>query len=508
MYATKTLDFLEGCQKPVRLFALTGVTAALVMGSFWARPAVAQDASAGARAVRLSLVEGQVRVTEDGQVIADPATTNLPLFEGTEIATGNDGKAEVQLEDGSVARISPNSTLTLTQLSQQGNSKRTAAVVNGGLVYLELQPSTDANRFVVSFGQVSLSARSYSVVRLNLDTPPGQVAVFSGDVQATEGSEAPVEAHGGQSLSFDDSGHSSLAETIAPDSWDGWNADLDQTVSQEQEQKTVASGEIANNQSLGASDLDANGNWYNVPSQGYVWSPYAASEAGFDPYGYGNWVYYPRFGYVFVSGYSWGYAPFACGNWDFYDGFGWGWSSGMGCNPWWGYGGRGWAFNYRSYPMGYRPPMRPHPGPERPGGGSGLALSHVIAVDRRQGGFGGSGVVRSSGPITIAGRVVEPLRPIAVRQPYSRGGLGFAARATGNGFGNTGRPSLLNQGPRPQGGQPGGYGARPSQPSRPQSGQPSHFSGGNMGGGGSSHVSSGGGGGGGSHPSGGGASHK
>jgi hypothetical protein len=452
------------------------------------------------------MVEGQVRVTQDGQVIADPATTNLPLFEGSQISTGNDGKAEVQLEDGSVARISPNSTLTLTELSQQGNSKRTAAVVNGGLVYLEMQPSTDANRFVVSFGPVSFSARSNSVVRVNEDTPPGQIAVFSGDVQATEGNNAPIEAHGGQNLSFDVDGHSDLAGTIAPDSWDGWNADMDQAVSQEQEQKTVASGEIANNQSLGASDLDANGNWYNVPGQGYVWSPYVASEPGWDPYGYGNWVNYPRFGYVFVSGYPWGYAPYACGNWDFYDGFGWGWNAGLGCNPWWGYGG-GWAFNYRTYPMGYRPPMRPHPGPVRPGGGIGLAVSHMIPVDRRPGGFGGSGVVRSTGPVTIGGRVVQPLRPIAVRQPYDRGGLGYTPRATGNGFGNTGRPSLLNQGSRPQGGQPGGYGARPSQPSRPQGGQPSHLSGGNTGGGGSSHMSSGGGGGG-SHPSAGGSSHK
>src|SRR5271165_1545543 len=77
-------------------------------------PAGAQGADS--RAVRLTNVEGQVRVVQDGQVIADPAYNNLPLFEGSQINTGNDGRAEVQLEDGSVARLSPNSTLTFTVL--------------------------------------------------------------------------------------------------------------------------------------------------------------------------------------------------------------------------------------------------------------------------------------------------------------------------------------------------------------------------------------------------------
>ena len=41
------------------------------------------------------------------------------------------------------------------------------------------------------------------------------------------------------------------------------------------------------------NDLDANGNWYDVPGQGYVWSPYDASNPGWDPYGNGNWVLIP-----------------------------------------------------------------------------------------------------------------------------------------------------------------------------------------------------------------------
>ena len=47
--------------------------------------------------------------------------------------------------------------------------------------------------------------------------------------------------------------------------------------------------------------------------QGYIWSPYDAANAGFDPYGIGNWMWTPGFGYIWASGYPWGYMPFQCG---------------------------------------------------------------------------------------------------------------------------------------------------------------------------------------------------
>ncbi len=55
--------------------------------------------------MRLSSVDGQVQVAQGGDVLADHALVNTPLFEGTQISTGDDGRAEIQFEDGSVARI-------------------------------------------------------------------------------------------------------------------------------------------------------------------------------------------------------------------------------------------------------------------------------------------------------------------------------------------------------------------------------------------------------------------
>ena len=99
--------------------------------------ALADESAQAVSAARLSSVDGQVQISQGNQVIADRAVANAPLFEGTRVATGDDGRAEIQLEDGSMARLSPNSSLTLTVLrgpGGTGNSEGDSEIVlNTGL---------------------------------------------------------------------------------------------------------------------------------------------------------------------------------------------------------------------------------------------------------------------------------------------------------------------------------------------------------------------------------------
>lgn len=409
-------------------------------------PAKAQ-VNPDARAVRLSSVDGKVKVVQDGQVVADPAYANMPIFEGSQISTADDGNAEIQFEDGGIVRLSPNSSISLPVLQKQGSGARTEITVNGGLCYFELQPSNSTDSVLVRFGPASFTPSSFSVVRITLDQPPGSLAVFSGNIHVDQGDAMQVEVHGGESLALNASDPSNykLDETIASDSWDSWNADRDQALNAQGNEKTAATSKYGNS-AAGFSDLDANGNWYDVPGQGYVWSPYDAQATGsaWDPYGYGNWVNYPGYGYLFVSGYDWGYAPFACGTWNFYDSFGWGWYPGSACNPWWGnygyapYGG--WGYNVGRPPRGYLPPRRPRSGPGQPhpvGGGMHPVIAggnHVIHVDHRP---AGDGELSLNGgqthPVIIGGHTVEPMRPLVPRQAYDRTAAGFANRPEGPG---------------------------------------------------------------------------
>ena len=98
-----------------RLAGFLGM-AALVGGLVLLAPGMRADdegdqaSQQGARAVRLSYVEGEVRLYQGSEMLAEKALANTPLFEGARVDTGNDGRAEIQFEDGSVARISPQSS--------------------------------------------------------------------------------------------------------------------------------------------------------------------------------------------------------------------------------------------------------------------------------------------------------------------------------------------------------------------------------------------------------------
>jgi len=110
--------------------------------------------------------------------------------------------------------------------------------------------------------------------------------------------------HGGESLalSANDVSRYTLNETIEPDSWDSWNSDRDQVLTSEAATATGATKNYAQSSNPAWNDLDANGNWYNVPGQGNIWSPYEASNAGWDPYGNGNWGYSPGLGIAGFQG--------------------------------------------------------------------------------------------------------------------------------------------------------------------------------------------------------------
>ena len=103
-----------------------------------------------------------------------------------------------------------------------------------------------------------------------------------------------------------------------------------------------------------SQDLDAYGQWTNVPDYGDVWFPSAGP--GWAPYRDGRWVYEPYYGWTWVSYEPWGWAPYHYGRWFVYGGS-WGWWPGPvygGYHPMWapayvsffGFGGGGWGFNF------------------------------------------------------------------------------------------------------------------------------------------------------------------
>ncbi len=512
-----------------------------------------QGSGQPARAVRLSYVDGQVTLSQGGQVLAQQAVANAPLLEGMQLTTADSGKAEIQFEDGSVARLSPDSSLTVQVLQGAGTTAHAVLALNSGLAYFEFQGGGQAGQMSVQFGDTQVTTSGFTVFRVDTDNPPGQVAVFSGNAHLeSAGGNVAADLHGGESIALNGASPANyqLAESIEPNSWDEWNSDRDQALTAEAASQTGATANLGERQNPAWNDLDSSGNWYDVPGQGYVWSPYEAASAAFDPYGYGNWMWTPGYGYLWVSGYPWGYMPFQCGAWNYFDGFGWGWAPGPGgCSPWWGLGFYGGP-NFGRTPPGYKPIPRPIL-PRRPIGGRPVPL---LAVNRSPV-IGGSPLParNRNTPVTIGGSTVVALRPlpsqpVVEHSPSMAGGYrgqpgGGQQAQPGNEIapppgrtGNVNRPGYSSHppveapayqspsepsrgsalprpassggesqnhssggggSPRPSGGSAGG-GSAPHPSASPSGG----------GGGGGSHSSGGGGGGGGGSHSGGGGGHK
>ena len=509
------------------VLGLAALGAAIVLLS---PTAVADQAAQAVNAARLSSVDGQVQLSQGNEVIADRAVANAPLFEGTRVATLEDGRAEIQFDDGSVARLSPNSSLTLTTLRGQGGGGETEISLEAGLGYFELrgggQPGQDGVR--IAFGDSVVTAGGFTVVRINLDNPPGELAVFSGNAHIERGSAMAVDLHGGESvvLSGADPSHYDLAESIEPDSWDAWNSDRDQMLAAAGSAKTAATQGFADSSNPAWNDLDANGNWYNVPGQGNVWSPYDASDSGWDPLrervldvDAAIWL---RLGVgLFVGLSALSVRELELLRW-----------------LWLGLGagdgrlrtmvGRRLLWAQRRYDARRVPPPI-HP--RRPPIGRGGPGPHpMLAVSRQpSGGNGGLPLRNRTGTVVIAGHPVEAFHPLSPRPQYDRTVSGYVNRGgtaapgarpgtvASPGYASGTRPGTVaspTYSPGRSGASSGGYAPRPTSGSSQHAPAPSHPASGGYSGGGSSAshpAPSGGGGGaarsGGSSSGGGGAAH-
>jgi hypothetical protein len=443
---------------------ILGIAGALLLpAALLAQEGVPQTPGGASLAARLSSVDGQVRLAQGGQTLADPAVVNAPLFEGTEIVTSDDGRAEIQFEDGSVARISPNSALLLSTLQPVDGGAKAELLLESGLGYFELQGANTGGSMRICFADAVVTASGFTVLRVNLDNPPGELSVFSGNAHLERGSALTLDLHGGESVALNasDPARYNLAESIEPDSWDVWNEDRDQVLNALGAARTKVSDVYPDASNPAWGDLDSSGVWYNLPGTGYVWSPYEAAGAGWDPYGSGYWMWTPRFGYVWVSGNSWGYLPYQCGLWNFYDGFGWGWAPGMGvCSPWWGKGIFG--VNIGIAPGNYRPlrkplPVTPNPrGPRPHRGGQAPAEHGLIAVNRTPLAEGSAFPARErNSPMTIGGQTVRAVRPIAPRPQYEHATVGSVNRGRVEYGGEAAKPGALVT---PHSGAVAGYG--------------------------------------------------
>jgi len=372
---------------------------------------VAQDAQeySHVRIVRLSFAEGKVTVLRAGSADWSTATANTPLEEGMKLATGDDGFAEVEFENGSTARIGQLSTLAFTQLAlMPSGGKLNHMTVERGYATFHVRPEGD-DVYEVKAGSAVFTPGGKCEFRTDVDDSSLRAEVFRGTLgtfdPAWSGSLAKNDVlvlSPGADQPF------SLTQGITEDDWDKWVAERDTLQAQAGGGPAPAPGAGL----YGWNDLYQYGAWNLVPGYGYGWFPDVAY--GWAPYTMGRWAFYPGFGPTWISAEPWGWLPYHCGGWLSDPSFGWFWMPDMGgCNNWapslvtW-YQGPGWTGWYP------RPPRHhPLPPPRGRGEPTHLAVVKNNVIERgepiRLAGYKGVNLAEERGE-TVAKPNFEPTR--------------------------------------------------------------------------------------------------
>lgn len=229
--------------------------------------------------VRISYLEGDVRIARGGENRIeknawDAAVMNLPIEVGDSLATGSDGRLELEFEDASTVYLAPNSVLTFNDLhSTSGVPHSDIELVSGtltmhldslvpGETFVLRTPTNDvltrypqrANMRVSSYADaIAIAPLSKGVIKLAAGTQPalpGQVLVFGPDhhLQTT-----PAQHAGDFS------------------SWDAWVAD--RHAARENAEKTVMQEAHLSIPLPGLAELKDKGHFFSCPPYGTCWQP-------------------------------------------------------------------------------------------------------------------------------------------------------------------------------------------------------------------------------------------
>jgi FecR protein len=276
------------------------------------------------RIVRLSYIEGAVEVAHGDAQAYQKAIINLPITEGTKLKTSDQGRAEVEFEDGSTLRLISDSLVEFPQLSLRDSGARVSDVeVTKGIVYVN-SVGNRSDEFSVGFGREKVILAHAARLRIVLRANNSSVAVFKGSVEV-EGPSGTTQLAKNQTLSFNlaDDNNSKLAKNIHQEPWDSWDDQQDQYHSRYASNSYSSYSPYA----YGTTDLSYYGNFFNAPGYGMMWQPYFVG-AGWDPFMDGAWSPYPGGGFGWVSAYPWGWTPYHYGTWIFLPSSGWAWQPG------------------------------------------------------------------------------------------------------------------------------------------------------------------------------------
>jgi hypothetical protein len=161
-----------------------------------------------------------VVINQPVEVDGNPAIPGESLNPGNTVHTGTGGHAGIQFPDGSLIRMSPDTSVTLTavQLQKNGNLQSAGILENVGRTFSTVQHLATGASFKVGGHSVSAEVRGTQFEVLVRPNGTNLIKVFDGTVKVAGATTVTLTA--GQQIDADASGRLSNQRAIQPDSLD------------------------------------------------------------------------------------------------------------------------------------------------------------------------------------------------------------------------------------------------------------------------------------------------
>ena len=273
------------------------------------------------RFARMTLAEGPVEVEHPGTGERMPGERNLPVGQGFWVETQAAGRAEIELDEGSVVRLGPSTLAEFSDLTRLSTGQRISLVsLERGTLYATAEPAgLDAFVLVVPGLQINFLRGA----RVRLDTGEGNsaLAVLEGRVHFSSPA-AEMEIREGHTVQLDPQSvdRFQLFREVTAGMLDDWNEQRDR------EAAGLAAGTRLAGFPFSLGEIDAHGQWIEAASPGKVWQPRVPK--GWAPFRLGRWRWYDALGYTWISSEPWGWLPYHYGGWTHRSDTGWVWAPG------------------------------------------------------------------------------------------------------------------------------------------------------------------------------------
>ncbi len=292
---------------------------------------------------RVSFLEGKVFIQRAADIGYEEAVMNDPVTEGDRIGT-TDGRLEIQFGRGNYLRLDRDTKLDIMSMPKR-DSDLVRLRLWSGHIYLTINNLKREKTIEIHTPDSSFYILERGIYRIDVDEGRGtEILVFKGLAEAA-GEQNSYLVKSEQKLEVAEGRFSSRPSSFRPvadDRFDSWNESRNQQTS-----RVYARRYLPEDLAEFEAELSAYGDWVYIPPYGYVWVPRNVAD-DWRPYYYGRWVWLPLTGWTWVPYEPWGWVAFHYGRWHWAVGIGWYWIPTYIWGPawvswWWDYDYFAWA---------------------------------------------------------------------------------------------------------------------------------------------------------------------